>query len=95
MKKIIIFGATGNVGSYVWKYAREYFDPNEFEVIASGRRKTDFFDKLQAPYFSVDLTDISSFERLPQKDVYAVIDLAAQIPSYRQIPTNVFSRLYI
>lgn len=82
MKKIIIFGATGNVGSYVWKYAREYFDPNEFEVIASGRRKTDFFDKLQAPYFSVDLTDISSFEKLPQKDVYAVIDLAAQIPSY-------------
>ena len=25
MKKIILFGATGNVGSYVWKYAREYF----------------------------------------------------------------------
>ena len=24
MKKIVIFGATGNVGSYVLKYAREY-----------------------------------------------------------------------
>ena len=43
MKKIVIFGATGNVGSYVLKYAREYFDPAEYEVIASGRRKTDFF----------------------------------------------------
>ena len=45
MKKIIIFGATGNVGSYVLKYAREYFDPAEYTVIASGRRKTDFFEK--------------------------------------------------
>lgn len=42
MKKIIIFGATGNVGSYVLKYAREYFNPEEYEVIASGRRRTDF-----------------------------------------------------
>ena len=25
MKKIIIFGATGNVGAYVHKYACEYF----------------------------------------------------------------------
>ena len=40
MKKIIVFGATGNVGSYVFKYAREFFDTNEFEVIASGRRDT-------------------------------------------------------
>lgn len=44
MKKIIIFGATGNVGSYVLKYAREYFNPEEYEVIASGRRRTDFFE---------------------------------------------------
>ena len=35
MKKIIIFGATGNVGSYVLKYAREYFNPEEYEVIES------------------------------------------------------------
>lgn len=44
MKKIVIFGATGNVGSYVLKYAREYFNTEEYEVIASGRRKTDFFE---------------------------------------------------
>lgn len=82
MKKIIIFGATGNVGSYVWKYAREYFDPNEYEVIASGRRKTDFFEKQGVSYYSVDFSDKNSFDKLPRKDVYAVIDLAAQIPSY-------------
>lgn len=44
MKKIIIFGATGNVGSYVLKYALEYFK-GRFEIIASGRRETDFFTK--------------------------------------------------
>ena len=55
MKKIIIFGATGNVGSYVLKYASEYFDKNEYEVIASGRRETDFFDRMGIRYFSVDL----------------------------------------
>ena len=49
MKKIIICGATGNVGSYVLKYAREYFNPEEYEVIASGRRRTDFFEKQGIP----------------------------------------------
>ena len=39
MKKIIVFGATGNVGSYVHKYACEYFN-GKYDVIASGRRKT-------------------------------------------------------
>ena len=46
MKKIVIFGATGNVGSYVTKYASEYFDKDEYEVIASGRRATSVFDKI-------------------------------------------------
>ena len=82
MKKIIIFGATGNVGSYVLKYAREYFDTKEYEVIASGRRKTDFFEKRGIPYYSVDLTKAEDFDVIPQEDVYAVIYLAAEIPSY-------------
>lgn len=82
MKKIVIFGATGNVGSYVLKYAREYFNTEEYEVIASGRRKTDFFEKRGIPYYSVDLIKAEDFDVLPQEDVYAVIYLAAEIPSY-------------
>lgn len=39
-KKIIIFGATGNVGSYLTKYASEFFDRDEYEIIASGRRES-------------------------------------------------------
>ena len=81
MKKIIVFGATGNVGSYVFKYACDYF-AGKYTVIASGRRKTDFFEKKNLEYYSVDVTNRDDFDKLPQNDVYAVIYLAAQIPSY-------------
>ena len=81
MKKVIIFGATGNVGSYVLKYAKEYFAGTEYEVIASGRRETNFFESMDIPYYSVDLSKKEDFEKLPQKDVYAVIDLAAGNPA--------------
>ncbi len=81
MKKIIVFGATGNVGSYVHKYAREYFD-GKYEIIASGRRKTDFFEKQGMPYYSVDISKKEDFVVLPQKNVHAVIYLAADIPAY-------------
>lgn len=81
-KKIILFGATGNVGSYVLKYASEYFNNEEYEVIASGRRKTDFFDKMNIKYYSVDLSKKEEFSILPTENVYAVIYLAAEIPSY-------------
>lgn len=81
-KKIIIFGATGNVGSYLFKYAAEYFNKEEYEVIASGRRKTDFFTKRGYLYYSVDVTKVEDFDKLPTENVYAVMDLAAEIPSY-------------
>lgn len=81
MKKIVIFGATGNVGSYVHKYACEYFN-GRYEIIASGRRKTDFFSKQGLQYYSVDISKSEDFNVLPQSDVYAVIYLAADIPAY-------------
>lgn len=82
MKKIIIFGASGNVGSYMAKYMKEYFAGKDYEVIASGRRQTKVFDSLNIPYISVDITDAESFEKLPTNDVYAVVHLAATIPAY-------------
>ena len=82
MKKIIIFGSSGNVGSYVTKYAKDYFNSNEYEIIASGRRETSVFDSMGIKYISVDLSKKEDFDKLPQEDVYAVIYLAAQIPSY-------------
>ena len=81
MKKIIIFGATGNVGSYVLKYSLEYFK-SKFEIIASGKRKTDFFEKKGVTYYSVDISKPEDFNVLPRENVFAVVYLAAQIPSY-------------
>lgn len=81
MKKVIIFGATGKVGTYVLDYAVKFFKGTEYEVIASGRRKTDFFSKMHVPYYSLDLSDYNNFSILPKKDVYAVILLSAQLPT--------------
>lgn len=81
-KKVIIFGATGNTGSYLTLYAQKFFNPEEYEVIASGRRKTNVFDKYGIPYYPVDVTREDDFSALPTEDVYAVMLLSAQIPSY-------------
>lgn len=81
-KKIIIFGATGNTGSYLTLYAKKFFNPEEFDITASGRRETDVFSKYGIDYVSCDVTKEKDFERLPQENVYAVMLLAAQIPSY-------------
>ena len=83
MKKIIVFGATGNVGSYFTKYASEYFSKDEYQIIASGKRKkADVFQTMDVPYISVDITNPSDFDNLPKEDIYAVVLLAAVIPAY-------------
>lgn len=82
MKKIIIFGAAGNVGSYLTKYCKEYFDESQYQIIASGRRDTDVFDALDVEYIKVDISNKCDFDALPKEDVFAVLLLAAKIPSY-------------
>lgn len=80
--KIIIMGATGNTGSYLVDYACRFFDKDKYEIIASGRRKTDFFDRYQITYIQVDVTKEDDFAKLPTDNVHAVLLLSAQIPSY-------------
>jgi len=38
-----------------------YFNPEEYEIIASGRRQTDFFAKRGIEYYSVDITNEQDF----------------------------------
>lgn len=92
MKKIIIFGATGKTGNYVLDYAINFFKGTEYEVIASGRRKTDFFDRMRVKYYSVNLANKDDFEVLPKEDIHAVILLSAQLPtkSDGQVPRRQF-----
>ena len=84
MKKIIVFGASGNVGSYMVKYMTEYFNSAEYEIIASGRRETEVFSQFGVRYISVDITNPNDLSKLPNEDVYAVVHLAAVIPSYME-----------
>jgi len=64
------------------EYALNYFNREEYEIIASGRRQTDFFMKKGIEYYSVDLTNDQDFDKLPCENVHAVMLLSAQIPSY-------------
>lgn len=81
-KNILIFGSTGNVGSYMTLYTKDFFHKQDYNIIAVGRKKTDFFSKYGIQYYSVDITKKEDFKCLPKKNNYAVILLSATIPSY-------------
>jgi len=83
-KKVIIFGATGNTGAYLTEYFLENLDSKKFEIVAVGRRETDFFAKYGIQYFSVDITDEDQFAKLPQENIYAVVLLSAVLPAYME-----------
>ena len=83
-KKIIIFGATGNTGAYLTEYCIENLDKNEFEIIAVGRKDTDFFSRYGISYYRVDIRDKIQFDKLPKENVHAVINLSAILPAYME-----------
>ena len=82
MKKIIVFGATGNIGAYFTSYCKENLDAEAYEVIAVGRRKTDFFEKNGISYVNVDICKDEDFAALPTEDIYAVVNAAGLLPAY-------------
>lgn len=83
-KKIIIFGATGNTGAYLTEYCLENLELKEFEIVAVGRKKTDFFSRYGIKYYQVDITDENQFNKLPQENIYAVVNLSAILPAYME-----------
>ena len=101
MKNIVVFGASGDTGRYFIEYFLENYNGNEYQIIATGTRKTDCFDGLGVPYYQVDITNKSDFDKLPS-DVYAVIDLAGLMPArmkgydpYKYIDVNIIGNLNI
>ncbi|MBO3342211.1 NAD-dependent epimerase/dehydratase family protein [Clostridium perfringens] len=102
MKKIVIFGATGNLGAYVVDYFLENFDKDKFEIIAVGRRETEFFKKLGIKYYKVDISKKDMFDILPNEDVYSVVDLAGIMPAqmkgydpYKYVDINITGTLNV
>jgi UDP-glucose 4-epimerase len=101
MKKILVFGASGDTGRYFIEYFQEHVDRNQYQIIASGSRRTDVFDKYGVEYVSVDITQKNDFKKLPT-DIYAVVDLAGAMPArmkgynpYKYIDVNITGTLNI
>ena len=82
MKKIVLFGATGNIGAYFSDYCREKMAGTEYELVAVGRKNTEFFRKQGIPYVQVDLRNPDDFNKLPTDDIYAVVNMAGLLPAY-------------
>lgn len=101
MKKIIVFGASGDTGRYFVEYFKRIYHENQYEILAAGTRNTDYFDKMEVPYYQIDITKKEEFRKLP-KDVYAVVDLAGAMPArmegynpYKYIDVNITGTLNI
>ena len=80
MKKIVVFGASGDTGKYFVRYFLNHYTGDEYQIIATGTRDTKYFDQFEVPYYSVDITKKEDFSKLP-KDIYAVVDLAGAMPA--------------
>lgn len=101
MKKIVVFGASGDTGRYFIQYFLEHYKGTEYQIVASGTRAIDYFDQLNVPYYQVDITNKDEFSKLPN-DVYAVVDLAGAMPArmkgynpQRYIDVNITGNLNI
>lgn len=77
--KTLVLGATGNLGAYSALALRQ----NGFEVIAAGKRKSDngFFLEHGIPYYSIDITDKTSFDCLNDQKISCVVNFAGELPS--------------
>ena len=93
-KKVIVFGATGNLGAYIAVYLKDC----GYDVVAVGRRKSDngFFATKDIPYYSVDIKERDSFTVLPKDEYYAVCHFASTLPSrYAFDPQELFESITI
>lgn len=82
MKKILIFGATGNTGAYLVDYYFKNYNSNEYEIICIGSRNTDFFSIYKFKYLKIDISNKEDFKKLPQDNIHAVIHTAARLPTH-------------
>ena len=80
MGKVVVFGATGNLGAPISMKLKE----DGHNVIAVGNRKNDngFFEDNGIPYYSIDIKKKESFNILDQLgDIDAVCHFAGSLPS--------------
>ena len=94
MKRVVVFGATGNLGAYIAMHLKS----EGYDVIAVGKRKSDngFFEKHGMRYYSVDIKKPESFNVLPAEGIDAVCHFAGSLPSrYEFDPIDLFESITI
>lgn len=79
MKKVIVLGATGSLGTYFVDYLVE----QGIEVIACGRKTEvkDYYQSRNIEYVSIDMTKQDDFSKLPQEGVSAIVLISGAMPS--------------
>lgn len=79
MKNIMVFGATGTLGTYFVDHLIE----NSYKVWAIGRRNIneEYYKKRKINYAQVDITRESDFEKLPQSGIDSVVLISGAMPS--------------
>lgn len=78
-KNVVVFGATGHLGTHIAVRLKNI----GYHVFAVGHRKDDngFFAKRGMNYISMDISIAEDFEKLPQKDIFAVVHFAGALPA--------------
>ena len=78
-KSIVVFGATGHLGTHIAVHLEDI----GYRVFAVGHRKSDngFFAKRGIEYISMEISVAEDFEKLPQKNIFAVVHFAGALPA--------------
>ncbi|MCQ2287383.1 MAG: NAD-dependent epimerase/dehydratase family protein, partial [Bacteroidales bacterium] len=63
------------------EYCKQTFN-KDFEIIAVGRKNTDFFTKNNIKYIQMDIRKEKDFKKLPSEDLYAVVNCVGLLPAY-------------
>jgi len=80
-KRVVVFGATGQLGAYTAKHLVDC----GYDVIAVGRRVDDhgFWQSVGAHYVGgIELESPACFKELPSSGVDAVVHLAGAMPAH-------------
>ena len=81
-QKILVLGSEGNIGRYFLNYLLENLDFDKYEIVATGMKKQYSFDFYKGKYIQLDITKQEDFEKLPNKNIHAVVDFAGVLPAY-------------
>jgi len=77
---LIVLGATGTLGTYL---VAELSKINRYKIYACGRRNLDdnYYERIGVNSCKVDITSKEDFNKLPQKNIKAVIQIAGVMPA--------------